>query len=106
MQLDINLPQQTPSNDLPNQPQNQMLPDLNDIPTTNIHDRASNTLRRLDNDIVILSHVESIKLLDLLALPIQHTLVNGVRYAVVDELGEYQAVFATVEHLEGVEWER
>ena len=51
--------------------------------------------------------MESIQGLDLLPRPIQHTLVNGVRYAVINELGQHQAVLAVVKHLESIgrKWE-
>ena len=83
-----------------------MLLALDDVSRANIDDRASDTLRRLNDNVVVFRHVESIQRLDLLADPVQHTLIDGVRHAVVDELGQYEAVFARIEHLECVKWER
>lgn len=49
--------------------------------------------------------MECIQLLYLLARPIQDSLVDGVRHAVVDEFREHQAVLARIKHLERVERE-
>lgn len=49
--------------------------------------------------------MEGVQLLDLASLAVQHPLVDGVGHAVVDELGQDQAVAARIEHLEGVEGE-
>ncbi len=38
-----------------------MFPDLDDISTSNVHDRASNALGRVDNDVVVLRHVELVQ---------------------------------------------
>lgn len=102
VELNIDLAQQTTANDLPDQTQNQVLADLNDIPATNVHHRAANTLGRVDHNVVVLGHVESVQLLDLLASLVQDTLINSIRYAVIDQLGQDQTVLALVEHLEGI----
>lgn len=102
MQLDINLAEQTSPDNLPNQTKNQMLSDLDDISTANVDDGAANTLRRLDDDVVVFCKVEVVQRLELLAGLVEYTLVNCVGYAVVDELGEHQAIFTGIEHLESV----
>lgn len=106
MQLNINLAQETSPDDLPNQTQNQVFLDLDDVSTANVHHRATNTLCRLNYDVVVLGHVEGVQSLDLLADSVEDTFVDGVRYAVVDELGQDQTVLAVVEHLKGVGVER
>ena len=106
MQLDIDLAQETSPDDLPNQTQNQVFLDLDNVSTANVHHRATNTLCRLNHDVVVFCHVEGVQCLDLLADSVEDTLVDGVRYAVVDELGQDQTVLAVVEHLEGVGVER
>lgn len=99
VKLDINLAQQSATDNLPNQTQNQMLPDLDDIASTNVHNRAPNTLGGLNNDVVVLAHLEGIEVLGLLSWPVQNSLVNGVRDTVVDELGKHKTILALVEHL-------
>ena len=106
MQLDIDLAQETSPDDLPDQTQNQVFLDLYNVSTANVHHRATNTLCRLNHDVVVLCHVEGVQCLDLLADSVQDTLVDGVRYAVVDELGQDQTVLAVVKHLKGVGIER
>lgn len=105
VQLDINLAKQTPTDDLPDQAKNQVLPHFNDISTSNIHNRTTDTLCRVDNDVVVLSHVESIQLLQLLSNPVQYTLINGIWNTVVDELRENETIFTLVEHLERIRGE-
>ena len=86
MKLDINLSKQASSYNLPDQAKNQMLSNLNNVAATNVYDRTPNGLGRVDDYIVVLSHVESIDLLDFLARYIQDTLIDGIGDAVVDQL--------------------
>lgn len=102
VELDVNLAQQTTANDLPNQTQNKMLTNLDDVPAANVHDGAPNALGGVDHDVVVFRHVESVQLLDLLTGLVEDTLIDGVWDAVVDQLGQDQAVLALVEHLEGI----
>ena len=102
VQLDINLAKQTSPDDLPDQTQNQVLAHLDDISTTNVDNGTPNTLRRLNNDVVVLGEVEVVQRLDLLARLVQNTLIDCVWYAVVDQLGQHKTVLALVEHLESV----
>lgn len=102
MQLDVNLAQKTTANDLPDQTKDKMLANLDDVASTNVDDGATDTLGRLDDDVVVLAHLESIQVFSLLSGHVHNSLVDGVGYAVVDELGQYQAILALVEHLEGV----
>jgi hypothetical protein len=106
VQFDVDLAQQTSSDNLPNQTQDQMLSHFDDVSAANVDDRAADTLGRLDDDVVVLGEVEVVQRLDLLARLVQHTLVDGVGHAVVDELGEHEPVLALVEHLERVRGER
>lgn len=102
MELDINLAQQAAANDLPDQTQNEMLANLNDISTSDIHDGAANTLCGVDDDIVVLCHVESIQFLDFLSSLVQNTLINGIRHAVIDQLCQNKTILALVEHFESI----
>lgn len=102
MQLDVDLPKQSATNDLPDQAQDQVLADLNDIATANVHDGAADTFRGFNDNIVVFRHVEGVQGLDLLAGAVEDTLIDRVRNAVVDQLGKYQAVFTLVEHLKGI----
>jgi len=102
MKLDIDLAQQTTSNNLPYESQYQMFANLNYIHTTNIDDRATYALGRFDDDVVVLSHVESIESLGFLSGHVQNTLIYRVRHAVVDEFGQDQAIFTFIKHLKRV----
>lgn len=102
VEFDVNLAQKTPPNNLPDQAQDEVFSDLNDITRTDIHDRASYTLGRLDNDIVVFCHVEGIEVFDLASGDVEHTLIDGVRNTIVDELRQYQTVLALIEHLESI----
>lgn len=106
VQLDVNLAQQSTANNLPDQAQNQMLPDLDDVASADVHNRAADTLGGFDDNVVVLTHMESIEIFRLSAGDVEDTLIDGVRYTVVDELGENQTILALVEHLKGIgrEW--
>src|SRR4051794_35667309 len=79
-----------------------MLPNLDEILTSDVYNGASNTFRRVDHDVVVLCHVERVQSLDLLSWPVHHTLVDCIRNAVVDKFCQYETILALVEHLEGV----
>ena len=61
MKFDINLGQKSPSDDLPNETKNKVLAALRDISRSDVDDRASNTLGRSDDDVVVLSDLESVQ---------------------------------------------
>lgn len=50
--------------------------------------------------------MESVQLFNFLSGFVQNTFINSVRDTVVDQFCQYQAIFAFVEHLEGIGWER
>src|SRR6186713_602413 len=102
MQLDIDLAQQAPPNNLPDKSQNQMLPHLNDIPSANVHHRAPYTLRRLNNDVIILRIMKSIQRLELLPGLIQQPLSNGMWHPIVNKLSQHQAILTLIKHLKSV----
>jgi len=102
MELDINLAEQTTADNLPDQTQNKMFSNLDDISTTNVDNRATNTLGRLNNNVVVFCHLEGVKVLGLSSGKVEYTLIDGIGDTVVDELGKHQTVLALVEHLEGV----
>lgn len=106
MEFDVDLAQETPADDLPNEAKNKVFANLDDIATSDVHNRTTNTFGRVDNDVVIFSHVKSIKLLDLFPGLVQDTLINSIGNAIVDQLRQYQSIFAFIEHFEGVCWER
>ena len=106
MQLDIYFAKQTSANHLPDEAQNEMFSNLDYISTSNVNNRTTNTLRRLDDNVVVLGHMECVEGLDLLASTIQDSLVDGVRDAVVDQFGENQSILAFIKHLKGVGWKR
>ena len=106
MELDVDLAKQTSADNLPNQAKDEMFTHFDDVLSANVHHRAADTLCGLNNNVVVLRHVESVQLLDLLARPIEHTFVNCVGNAVVYEFCKHQAILALVKHLKGVGWER
>src|ERR1700712_1910486 len=83
-----------------------MLSDLDNIASTNVDDGAADTLGGFNDDIVVFGHMERVECLDLFSNLVQDTFINGVRYAVVDQLRQDQPVFAVVEHLEGISRKR
>lgn len=105
VQLDIDLTEKTTTDDLPDKAKDQVLADLDDVASTNVNDGAADTLGGLDNDVVVLAHLESIEVLCLLSGHVHDSLVDGVGHAVVDELGKDETVLALVEHLESVSGE-
>ena len=102
MQLDVDLAEQTSPDDLPDQTKNQMLSNLDNVSSANVDNRAADALCRFNDNVVVLSKVEVVQRLDLLARFVEHTLVDGVRHAIVDEFGQDKAVFAGIEHLKGI----
>lgn len=83
-----------------------MFPALDDIAAADIDNRASNTLCGVDNDVVVLGHMKVVQGLNLLSNLVHNPLVDCIRNAIVDELGEHETVTALVEHLEGIGCER
>lgn len=106
VESDIDLAEKTSADNLPDQTKNQVLLDLDDVARANVDNRTADTLCRLNDDVVVLSHVEGVECLDLLADSVQDTLIDCVGYTVVDELGQYETVLALVEHLKGIGGER
>jgi hypothetical protein len=102
VKLDIDLTEQTTADNLPDHAKDQMFLHLDDVAATDIHHRASNRFRGVDDNIVVLRHLERIQSLDLLPRSIEDSLIDGIRHAVVDELCEDKPVLAFVEHLESV----
>lgn len=105
VQLDINLSKQTAADNLPDQPEEQVLANLNDILAANVDYRATNTFCRVDNNVVVLGHVERIQLLDLRARLVQNPLINCVGNTVVNQFRQDQPVLALIEHFEGIRGE-
>ena len=66
-----------------------MLSYFDDVSAANIDDRAADTLGRLNNDVVVLGHVERIELFDLSTGYVQNTLIDGIRHTVVDQLSQH-----------------
>lgn len=102
MELDVDLSQQTTADNLPDKAEDKMFTDLNDVAGTNVDDRASDSLGGLDDDIVVLAHLESIEVLGLLTRQVEDSLIDSVWDAVVDELGKDQPILAVVKHLERI----
>jgi len=98
MEPNIHLGEQTTSYDLPNQSQNQMFTALGKIGRPDVDDRASNSFRRRDDDVVILGYLECIER-PLSGRLIKNTNVDRVRDRVVDKFTENETVLAFIEEL-------
>ena len=68
-----------------------MLAHFNDITGANVDDGAADSLCGIDDDVIVLGHMESVKRL-LILRTIKNTLVDSVGNAVVNEFGEDKAV--------------
>lgn len=102
VEFDVDFTQKTASNDLPDETEDEMLTDLNDVSSTNIDDGTANTLGGFNDKVVVLGHLKRIESLGLAASYVEDSFVNGVRHTIVDQLGQDQAILALVEHLEGI----
>ncbi len=82
-------------------------PDLNNIPAADVDARSSRYPLADSMTMLLFSVIwNAFEVLRLAPRQVEHTLVDGIRNAVVDELGKHQAVLALVEHLEGIGGER
>lgn len=88
VQTDIDLGQETGLDDLPNETQNQMLASIHDILGSNVDDTASDSLGRVNGDVVVLNNLE----VGELVLDVQDTLIDGVWHRVVDELAQKKTI--------------
>lgn len=72
-----------------------MLPSLNKVLGTNVDYRASDTLGRGDNDVVIFSHLESVKRTGLASFDcglVEDSFIDSFGNSVIDEFTEDKAV--------------
>jgi hypothetical protein len=92
MNLDIDLAQKTSPDDLPDQTQDQVFPSLRDILRTDVNDGTSDTLRRGDDDVVVLGDLEGVEF-TLRGGFVENSVVDRVRYRVVDQFTENQSVW-------------
>lgn len=97
MDLDVDLGEQTPSDDLPNETKNQMLSTFRDIRRPDVDDGTPNTLGRGDNDVIVFGNLESVegfyltgRLVD--GWLVQDSLIDSVGYRVIDKLAENETV--------------
>lgn len=72
-----------------------MFTSINQILCANIDDTASNRLRRCDDDVVILSHLESIGALPCLP-DIQDSFINRVGNSIIDQFAKDETVYDDV----------
>jgi hypothetical protein len=93
MMLDIDLAQQSSSDDLPNQTQDQVFPSLGNILRADVDDGASDTFGRGDDDIVVLGDLEGVEFAFRGGL-VEDSVVDRVRDRVVDEFTKDQSVCA------------
>lgn len=95
MNLDINLTQQTPPDNLPDQPQNQMFSPFFQITRTDVDYGTSDTFCRSDDDIVIFCHLECV---EGFWFPfgewfVEDTFIDGFRDGVVDQLAQDETIY-------------
>lgn len=88
MKTNIDLGQETGLDDLPDETQNQVLASIHDILRSNVDDTASDSLGRVDGDVVVLDDLE----VGELVLDVQDTLIDGVWHRVVDELAQKKTI--------------
>ena len=105
MKFDVDLTEQSTSDDLPDKTEDEMLSAFLKILGTDIDHRASDSLCRRDNDIVILRHLERIDLFARSRL-VQNAHINRIRDRVVDEFTKDQPITTFVEQLHGVRGDR
>jgi hypothetical protein len=91
MMLDIDLAQQSSSDDLPNETQNQVFPSLGNILRADVDDGTSDTFGRGDDDVVVLGDLEGVEFAFRGRL-VEDSVVDGIRYRVVDEFTQNQTV--------------
>ena len=105
MELDIDLGQKTPSDDLPNETKDKMLAAFRDISRPDVDNGASNTLGGCNDDVVIFSDLESIQRFSWLWF-VENSCINCVSHGVIDELAKDQSILAFVKKLHGISWDR
>ena len=105
MELDIDLSQKTPSDDLPNETKDKMLAALRDISRSNVDHGASDTLGRCNNDVVVFSDLESVQRFSWLWF-VENSRVDCVSNGVIDEFTKDQSIFAFIKKLHGISWDR
>ena len=86
---------------MPNETEDEMFSSLGDINRTNVDDRASNSLRGSDDNVVVLSHLECVEGL-LCGRLVQDTGVDRLWNRVVDEFAQNKTVPALIKELHGV----
>ena len=87
MELDIDLGQKTPSDDLPNETKDKMLAAFRDISRSDVDHGASNTLGGCNNYVVVFSNLESIQRFSWLWF-VENSHINCVSNRVIDEFAK------------------
>lgn len=82
-----------------------MITACNDISRSNVDNGTSNSLSGVNDNVVVLSHLELVELLQPGAGTVENTLIDGIGYGVVNELCEQKTVLALLEDLGSVGWE-
>lgn len=59
--LDVDLAEQTPSDNLPDETENEMFTTFGDILRTNVNDGTSDTFRRSDDNVVVFGHLKGVE---------------------------------------------
>lgn len=101
VKLNIDLGEQSSTNDLPDETKDQMFTTLRDISRTDVDDGATYTLCRGDDDVVVLGNLEGVQWFTSGGF-VENTRVDGVWNGVVDEFTEDQPVLDLVEDLHGI----
>jgi len=105
MKFDIDLAEQSTSDYLPDETKDEMFSAFLKILGTDVDHRASDSLCRRDDKIVILGHLERIDLFARSRL-VQNTRIDRIRDRIVDEFTKDQPITTLVEQLHGVRGDR
>jgi len=104
MQLDVDLGEKTPSNDLPDETKDQMLATLCKVRRPNVDHGTADTLGRSDDDIVVFGDLESIKWF-FGGRFVEHARIDSIGDGIVDQLAQDETVLALVEKLHRIGWD-
>ena len=103
VELYIDLCEETASDDLPDETEDEMLSALCEIGGTDIDNGASNTLRTSNDNVIVLCDLESIQRL-LRGWFIKNTEIDSVWDRIIDEFAENEAVLAVIVQLHSIRW--
>ncbi len=102
-QLNVQMCQQTPPDDLPNQPMNQVLPPFYNIARADIHHRTPNVFRSRNSDVNVVGILKDVEFTA--CRFVENSCIDCARYGIVDQLTQDEPVFTFVKKLHRVCWD-